>query len=265
MHIFAYPWKPYSTKHMSSDPLMAPGIGYSGGAPKYQGGPLGIKAILDAANPWDIIKALARGFRWMFVGARYRHQDVSYQPPKLSADDTSYGGPTYASTGEQATELRDSHDKRRRSDTVGDGSYGSYDDRSGLLSSSQAFGRVPSSSPYRTTYQDVIEHAGAAIPQPPRAASPTRTHGYAGSIDLKDQVDTGYHPGMGPPPESNIVTGPSGSVHPAQRGQAIQGGPGGWNLWGGVQSNSSSSLGRGGDDAESVGRPPTYRTNDPYG
>lgn len=259
MHIFAYPWKPYSVKHMSSDPLMAPGIGYSGGAPTYQGGRFGLKAILDAANPWDIIKALARGFRWMFVGARHRHQDISYQPPKLHANDTSYSGPVYASTGDQATEL---HDKRGRSETAG--REGSYDDRAGLLSHSQVPGQVTSSSPYRT-YEDDMDHAsgdsgGSSVPRPPRAASPPLGHGE--NINTKNYElgsdDIGYHPGMGPPPGSNIPTAPSGSVHPAYRGQPVQAG---WNVWGGV---SDSSL-QGGDDTGSIGRPPTYRSNDPYG
>ncbi|KAK4502596.1 hypothetical protein PRZ48_006022 [Zasmidium cellare] len=239
MHIFAYPWKPYSVKHMSTDPLMAPGSGYSGGAPRYQGGRLGLKAILDAANPWDIIKALARGFRWMFVGAKHRHDDISYQPPKLSTDNTSYNGPTYAGTGEQATEL---HDKRGRSDTVGDHSY---DDRAGLLRNSQIPGEV--------SYEDDL-----GVHRPPRAAS----HGEP--LDMKfsefEHEDTGYHPGMGPPPGSNIPTAPSGSVHPAYRGQAPPVQPG-WNHWGGVGSSGNLN----GSDGESVGRPPTYSSRDPLG
>ncbi|EME84193.1 uncharacterized protein MYCFIDRAFT_109209, partial [Pseudocercospora fijiensis CIRAD86] len=73
LHIFAYPWKPYNVKHL--DPMAADIADRSG----YKGGPMGIKAIVDAFNPWDIIKAIARGGRWMFVGFRTRQQDVSYQ------------------------------------------------------------------------------------------------------------------------------------------------------------------------------------------
>ncbi|KAI0506845.1 organic solute transporter Ostalpha-domain-containing protein [Xylaria bambusicola] len=51
-----------------------------------QGGFLGLKAFVDAINPWDIIKAFGRGIRWLFVGAKHRHEDPSYQ---LKAD-TSY-------------------------------------------------------------------------------------------------------------------------------------------------------------------------------
>ncbi|KAL5349020.1 hypothetical protein ACLOAV_006446 [Pseudogymnoascus australis] len=79
-HIFAYPHAPYK-----------PGAHHSGeeNASKYptgdpddlgpnQGGFMGARALLDALNPWDIVKAFGRGIRWMFVGARRRKQDASY-------------------------------------------------------------------------------------------------------------------------------------------------------------------------------------------
>lgn len=40
---------------------------------------MGWKAIRDAFNPMDFIRASARGFRWLFVGARKRHEDPSYR------------------------------------------------------------------------------------------------------------------------------------------------------------------------------------------
>lgn len=67
MHIFAFPWRPYVI-----DKYTAPEVVYKGGF-------LGYKAIFDCFNPWDIIKASARGFRWLFVGARKRHEDPSYK------------------------------------------------------------------------------------------------------------------------------------------------------------------------------------------
>ena len=79
-HIFAYPHAPYK-----------PGAHHSGeaGASKYptgdpddlgpkQGGFMGARALLDALNPWDIVKAFGRGIRWMFVGAHRRKEDASY-------------------------------------------------------------------------------------------------------------------------------------------------------------------------------------------
>ncbi|EON64443.1 hypothetical protein W97_03674 [Coniosporium apollinis CBS 100218] len=44
----------------------------------YHGGPLGALALLDAFNPWDIVKASARSYRWLCVGARRRKADRSY-------------------------------------------------------------------------------------------------------------------------------------------------------------------------------------------
>lgn len=55
-----------------------PGSGYSG-SPHYKGGFLGSRALLESFNPWDIIKASARGFRWLFVGVGRRKEDSSYQ------------------------------------------------------------------------------------------------------------------------------------------------------------------------------------------
>jgi hypothetical protein len=81
MHIFAFPWKPYTLKNQD-DPNAY-----------YKGGFLGFRAIVDCFNPWDIIKASARGFRWLFVGARKRHEDPSYKletatfDPKGNKDD----------------------------------------------------------------------------------------------------------------------------------------------------------------------------------
>jgi hypothetical protein len=45
--------------------------------PEYHGGRFGMKAMLNALNPWDIIKQTGRGFRWGFVGVRKRNQDIN--------------------------------------------------------------------------------------------------------------------------------------------------------------------------------------------
>ena len=76
LHLWAFPWKAYSLK--DTDPLNAPGSGYSG-KPHYEGGPLGIKAFAHAGNPWDVIKSSARGFRWLFIGVKHRREDTSYK------------------------------------------------------------------------------------------------------------------------------------------------------------------------------------------
>lgn len=88
VHIWAFSWKPYDIK---KNPV--PGA-------TYQGGTLGLKALLDAFNLWDVVKAAARSFRWLFHGRKFRQGDVSYQaatgsPVKDLGDeeDTSYRGP----------------------------------------------------------------------------------------------------------------------------------------------------------------------------
>jgi hypothetical protein len=52
------------------------------------GGPFGLLAFADALNLWDVVKAFGRGIRWLFVGAKRRHEDPSYQ----LKTDTSYAG-----------------------------------------------------------------------------------------------------------------------------------------------------------------------------
>lgn len=52
---------------------------YGNGKPVYHGGPFGLKAILDALNPLDLIKAVSRGLRWLFVGRKKRTLDPSYR------------------------------------------------------------------------------------------------------------------------------------------------------------------------------------------
>lgn len=72
LHLFAFPWTPYSrnAKTLQEGKDIGP----------KQGGFLGLKAIADAMNPWDLVKAFARGMRWIFVGRKHRQHDSSYKP-----------------------------------------------------------------------------------------------------------------------------------------------------------------------------------------
>jgi len=106
MHIFAFPWTLYDISRYK-DPINAPTSGFSGPIPTtYANGPS--RALASAFNPWDIIKACSRGFRWLFVGVRHRHNDISYKnSTKLGSlgGNTPYPtGPTFAGNGEAATE-----------------------------------------------------------------------------------------------------------------------------------------------------------------
>ncbi|KAL8996804.1 MAG: hypothetical protein Q9169_003773 [Polycauliona sp. 2 TL-2023] len=83
-HLFAFPWQVYDIRRSA----IVASETVPGHPPNprtaYLGGPLGSKALLDAFNPWDFIKAIGRGFRWFVVGRRNREQDVSYQSYKIS-------------------------------------------------------------------------------------------------------------------------------------------------------------------------------------
>jgi hypothetical protein len=72
LHFWAFPWKPYdlSSHGIDDSDLTEP--------QHYAYGPL--HAFLAAWNPWDIVKALSRGSRWLFIGRRQRMEDPSYSP-----------------------------------------------------------------------------------------------------------------------------------------------------------------------------------------
>ena len=63
LHMWAYSSKPYIE---TRDPTL------------YHGGFLGVKAILHALNPWDMLCAIARAMHWLVIGRKTRHSDVSY-------------------------------------------------------------------------------------------------------------------------------------------------------------------------------------------
>jgi len=271
MHLFAFPWKEYVIdKHNPSNPLAMSGAGFSGASPRYQGGFLGIKALADAFNPWDIIKASARGFRWLFVGYRKREADPSYQngaagaraaqQAKLSPEYTS--GPTFAGNREAATELRAGREGLgQRSTDEGD--------RAGLLrhSANMGGGRGANTSPYRTENgeEDVSGDEAARLGQyhaPSRGAGPPgyeskgQDYGPTGRPTMRDtefgDEDTGYHPGVGP---AQGPAGAQGSVHPAYRAEGGAAVPApSWDPWAGAQRSEQESL-----------RAPTYRSQDPRG
>ncbi|KAG9244416.1 organic solute transporter Ostalpha-domain-containing protein [Calycina marina] len=84
LHIFAFPYKPYTERAKQSEPSKYPSSPMSDQGPIFnelgpkQGGFLGIKALIDAMNPWDLVKGFARGMRWLFIGVRRREEDESY-------------------------------------------------------------------------------------------------------------------------------------------------------------------------------------------
>jgi hypothetical protein len=76
LHFWGFPWRPYI---ISRDTAVADNVQC------YYGGRMGFKALVDAMNPWDLVKANARGLRWLFVGRKKRMADSSYDLPKREA------------------------------------------------------------------------------------------------------------------------------------------------------------------------------------
>lgn len=252
MHIFAFPWKPYSLKH--NDPLTMQGAGFSGDGSRYKGGPFGIKALGDAFNPWDIIKASARGFRWLFVGFRHRTEDRSYQAPSKLSGNTGYLGPAFAGSGEAATELHSSDDPSSRR---GDGGPAD-DDTAGLLRHPAEPGQMHTSSPYRpygneryTPSDDSRVDLGTSdlYQNPPEAKflDGAKANDYGpGRQNRLDEEDVGYHPGIVPQERYPMYRNDDGN----------DGGQAQWNHWGGVDMARTTY------SAESVRPPPSYSTLD---
>lgn len=196
MHIFAFSYKPYDITRSALP------------SAKYYGGFLGWKAILDAFNLWDVVKAAARGFRWLFVGSRHRHEDISYQEHRnamklgsMEADrhraPADGAGPPFMPTDSG----RDGRPKPKRQDTT------DSDSRAALLSNSQGVPKInvrepspygyPSRdpSPYR---QETGVYRPAAGPGPFADPEPYGGAERVPHAPQHQQQDAPYFP---PPPQ----------------------------------------------------------------
>ncbi|KAF1972380.1 DUF300-domain-containing protein [Bimuria novae-zelandiae CBS 107.79] len=186
LHLFAFPWKPYDLKQRH-EPLPQAGEERVPEGPKtYAHGPA--RALVSTFNPWDIVKACGRGFRWLFVGARHRKNDPSYQTKldPLRQDTGYHSGPTFAGNGEAATETAlDKEIGVQRSD---------HSDRAGLLSNAQANPTLSrqESDPYHRShhgYGDAYGHYPVAAPGQEYGVGVP----YVGSNPYFEQQDSSYH------------------------------------------------------------------------
>lgn len=213
LHLFAFPWKPYDLARRH-EPLPQVGQEEVAKAPqKYAHGPA--RALISSFNPWDIVKACGRGFRWLFVGARHRKNDPSYQTKMdpLTKQDTGYhSGPIFAGNGEPATETAlDKEMGVQRSDS----------DRAGLLSNAQANPTLSrqESDPYHRTSDRLgnsYGHSQAATPgQEYSVVSPNMQ-----SNPYFDHQETSYH----------------STLH--QQPQAIHSNNQNWDMFGGVNGQN---------------------------
>ena len=98
LHLYAFPWTEYDI-HRSHIVASESGPSFHPDKSSYKGGPFGLVALFDAFNPWDLIKAVVRGFRWLFVGRHKREEDVSYRTGGGNGKQTNDAGPTGTAYG----------------------------------------------------------------------------------------------------------------------------------------------------------------------
>jgi len=188
MHLFAFPWRPYDLKSGPSDV-------YSTNTPtQYAHGPA--RAIVSALNPWDIVKACGRGFRWLFVGVRHREQDPSYQTKLESiSSDTTY--PPSSPLPEDSPIKPSKPGKEIKKP----GKTGSEDsDTAGLLSYPQAnpLGRQDSyHSSYNAFSTNVRSDSLPSAPTPGQGHGVTRPDQSRGGFEPQDTT----HYGAREPPD----------------------------------------------------------------
>lgn len=78
-HLWAFPWKVYDVRRSQIVASESAAGFFPDPKTAYHGGRFGSKALMEAFNPWDIIKAIGRGFKWFFVGRKTRMEDISYK------------------------------------------------------------------------------------------------------------------------------------------------------------------------------------------
>ncbi|KAI0485279.1 DUF300-domain-containing protein [Xylariaceae sp. FL0804] len=187
LHLWAFPYSPY---HESAKTSFYPSPDPTLGMPHHenehglkQGGFMGFKAIGDALNMWDFIKAFGRGLRWLFVGVRHRHADPSYQG-KGQNGDTSYPMNSYGANdaGAKSTDHLPIASQFRKS-TFGVPSTGGRPSR-----------RMP---PVREESAGLIDNAQSNPNSSPSAGSPQRQPSPYQDMGRQQQ----YHAYSGSPPE----------------------------------------------------------------
>ncbi|KAJ5833692.1 hypothetical protein N7474_002003 [Penicillium riverlandense] len=94
LHLWAFSFRQYAT-----NPAGEVSDYYGNGKVSYEGGKFGVKALIDAMNPFDLIAAIGRGFRWLFVGRKNRKLDPSYRRPHETIDEPTELSTAYEGAG----------------------------------------------------------------------------------------------------------------------------------------------------------------------
>ncbi|KAJ6110035.1 hypothetical protein N7486_002270 [Penicillium sp. IBT 16267x] len=82
LHLWAFTKKPYVIPSQGAEVTDF----YGAGKGSYEGGRWGFKALTDAMNPLDLLKAVGRSARWLFVGRKTRTLDPSYHQSSNTAN-----------------------------------------------------------------------------------------------------------------------------------------------------------------------------------
>ncbi|RYC61021.1 hypothetical protein CHU98_g5184 [Xylaria longipes] len=210
LHLWSFPWAQYKEDNkVTFYPSPNPSIGIppreKENGPK-RGGFAGIKAFGDALNVWDIVKAFVRGVRWLFVGAKRRHEDPSYQ---LKAD-TRYPMPN---NGKSTDHLPIASQFRRSTFGLPDAPGDPIPEESaGLIANAQP---NPGSG-YRgqaRPYQDSASHSQAygEIAEPGPSHHPTTYVPYDDRGDIGAAAPQYYGYDEGDAYNSQVAGGPSGA------------------------------------------------------
>ena len=241
-HLWAFPWDVYDVRR--SQIVASESVAGFFPDPKtaYHGGPFGSKALMDAFNPWDIVKAVSRGFKWFFVGRKKRMEDVSYENYNRGTGlEPTRNQITAFETGNHSFEGAPGPPHP----FVQGGKPGRYQTLSEEEDSDRLLANVQSNpeAPYPRPMERLPHlNAGSDIgtmgvydpPTPPypttRHQDPRQEYGVADERSL-EELDTGYHGARGrvtpvPPPDPHPL-GPPGSRSDENE----------WNLWGGAREN----------------------------
>jgi hypothetical protein len=231
LHLFAFPWAPYRKGAEATEYPLSPTSSLNKPGMN-QGGFLGTRALMDAMNPWDLVKGFARGMRWLFVGIKNRENDSSYKPSSFDINNPSNendltlestgADPSYK--GEQGLPIADQF---RRSKFGLPSSNKVDDEGAGLIAHAQpnplnpGSGYVPASQRYDANGQD-ISQGGAPYESDYSEQSPDRLVGKnptPGTIRRHEQAgDIGI--AVSAPPEQNEsqLEPEQSPHHPSNRG-----------------------------------------------
>lgn len=251
-HLWAFPWQVYDIRRsqiVASE--SAPGF-LPDPKTAYQGGPFGIRALMDVFNPWDLVKAVSRGFKWFAIGRRRRMEDISYKAP-------SQGGSGLEPTRNQFTAFNpaaNTFDEAPSHPYAGPNKPSRYhplseeEDSDTLLSHAQAnpidsaptyprpMERLPHRVPPSAAQGDI---STAHTYDTPRYDPPTYSHpGQQSGTRSLDSQDTSYHGSArltpGPPPDAHPLGPPGRKSHEQEE----------WEYYDGAQGRGESERDLGG-------------------